>query len=340
MVTVRILLPMIVASCAGCGRSPPASAPIPATGPTATTAGIVQTQTVPSSPCAWLSQSDAEKVVGEALLRAPLRVLSVDDPRPSEEGEACLYELPASGTVTNTAVIRLIPDESGAMQAAFAGMGSLESELKTASSDAGSGPGARFDYVGAMPGGLTALRQGRIAVQMTTSGSMSNQGLALATAMLDRIADLPFALNPEDAAVAPRGPDPCRLITPAEAESVMGHLTVAPYRSRKATALVFGSGASCAYFSGRHRALVVTPKESHSAQLFGMLAGVDVKIARQLKTPATVAAPAGDWDQMTIGPDGTLHVLKGDKMLSVQFSTSPADRDGAAKLVSAALSRF
>ena len=312
MLTARTLWLLIVTFCVGCGRSPPAAAPTPAMPASATPSGVVQTQTVPPSPCAWLLQSDAEKAVGGALLRAPQRVLSVDDPRPSEEGEACLYELPATGTVKNTAVIRLIPDESGAMQAAF----------------------------GAMPGGLTALRQGRIAVQMTTSGSMTNQGLALATAMLGRIADLPFALNPEDAAVAPRGADPCRLITLAEAESVMGHLTVAPYRSRKATALAFGSGASCSYFSGRHRALVVTPKESHSAQLFGMLAGVDVKIARQLKTQATTAAPAGDWDQMTIGPDGTLHVLKGDKMLSVQFNTSPADRDGAAKLVSVALSRF
>ncbi len=340
MLTARTLWLLIVTFCVGCGRSPPAAAPTPAMPASATPSGVVQTQTVPPSPCAWLLQSDAEKAVGGALLRAPQRVLSVDDPRPSEEGEACLYELPATGTVKNTAVIRLIPDESGAMQAAFGGMGSLESELKSAPPGAGSGADARLDYVGAMPGGLTALRQGRIAVQMTTSGSMTNQGLALAAAMLDGIRDLPFALNPEDAAVAPRGPDPCRLITPAEAESVLGPLTVAPYRSRKATALAFGSGASCSYFSGRHRALVVTPKESHSAQLFGMLAGVDVKIARQLKTQATTAAPAGDWDQMTIGPDGTLHVLKGDKMLSVQFNTSPADRDGAAKLVSVALSRF
>ena len=346
MTTVRTVLLVIVASCAGCGRNPPATAPavpVPSgamTNPAATTAGVVQTQTVPSGPCAWLSQSDVEKIVGGALLRAPLRVRSVDDARPTEEGEACLYELPATGSVKNTAVIRLIPDESGAMQAAFTGMGSLESEFKGTPTDANPGPGGRLDYVAAMPGGVTALRQGRIAAQMTTSGSMSDQGLALVTAMLDRLPDLPFVLSPEDAAVAPGGPDPCRLITPAEAEAVLGHLVVAPYRSRKATALVFGSGASCSYFSGRHRALVVTPKESHGAQLFGMLAGVDAKMARTLETSQATSAPTGDWDQMTIGPDGTLHVLKGDKMLSVQFSTSSADRDAAAKLVRVALSRL
>ena len=128
MVTVRTLLLVMIASCVSCSRNPPATVP----SPTATTAGVMQTQTVPSSPCAWLSQSDAEKAVGGALLHAPQRVLSVDNPRPSEEGEACLYELPATGTLKNTAVIRLIPDESGAMQAAFSGMGSVESEFKDA----------------------------------------------------------------------------------------------------------------------------------------------------------------------------------------------------------------
>ncbi len=245
MATVRTFWLVIVASCVGCGRSPPTTAPSPATHPTATTADVVQTQTVASSPCAWLLQSDAEKVVGSALLHAPLRVLSVDDPRPSEEGEACLYEFPDSGTGKNTVIIRLIPDESGAMQTAFAGMGSVESEFKGAHPEVGSGPGGRLDYVDVIPGGMTALRQGRIAVQMTTSGLMSQQGRLLVTAMLDRIPDLPFVLSPDDAAVAPRGPDPCRFVTAAEAASILGPLIVAPYRSRKATALVFGSGGSC-----------------------------------------------------------------------------------------------
>ena len=343
MATTRTLLLMIVVLCASCGRSPSATAPALAgamTNAAATTAAVVQTQTVPSDPCAWLSQSDAEKIIGGGLVRAPLRVSSVDDLRPSEQGEACLYELPPTGTVKNTAVIRLIPDESGAMQAAFLGMGSVESELKSVPNDPGSGASGRLDYVSAIPGGVTALRQGRITVQMATFGSMSDQGLALVTAMLDRIPDIPFVLSPNDAAVAASGPDPCRFITPKEAESVLGRLTVAPYRSRKATALAFGSGASCSYFSGRHRALVVTPKEKHGAQLFGMLAAVDAKMARTLKASESKSAATGDWDQTTIGPDGTLHVLKGDKMLSVQFATSAIDRDGAARLVSVALSRF
>lgn len=41
-----------------------------------------------------------------------------------------------------------------------------------------------------------------------------------------------------------------------------------------------------------------------------------------------------------IGVDGTLHALKGDKMLSVQFTTSSAGLDAAAKLVSVALARL
>ncbi len=340
MTTVRTLMFVAIAACAGCGRGTPAAPPHPAVGSAAETTTVVKTQTVPSSPCAWLSQADAEKIAGSALLRAPRRVLSAENPQPSDAGEACLYEFPADGLERNTISIQLIPDESGAMQTAFAGMGDVEKEFKSAPHDAGADPAGHWDYIGAIPGGLTALRQGRIAVQMTTSSSVSDKGLALAAGMLDHIPDLPFVLSPEDAAVSAPAPDPCRLITRAEAESVLGHLIVAPYRSRKATALAFGGGGSCSYFSQQHRALVVTPKESHGAQLFGMLRGVDAKVARRLHTPKPTDVPAGDWDQMSIGVDGTLHALKGDKLLSVQFTTSSADLDATAKLISIALARL
>jgi hypothetical protein len=187
---------------------------------------------------------------------------------------------------------------------------------------------------------LTALRQGRIAAQMSATAQIGDSALALVTTMLDRIADLPFVLNQEDATVPERDPDPCRLITRAEAEAVLGPLIVAPYRSRKATALAYGSGGSCSYYSAHHRALVLTPKESHGAQLFGMLGGAEAKVARQLHTPGSVDAATGDWDQMSMGVDGALHALKGDKMLSVQFITSPADQTATAKLLALALPRL
>jgi hypothetical protein len=71
-----------------------------------------------------------------------------------------------------------------------------------------------------------------------------------------------------------------------------------------------------------------------------MLGGSEVKVARQLHTPKSGGDLVGDWDQISVGVDGTLHALKNDKMLSVQFITSPADLDAAAKLIAMALARF
>jgi hypothetical protein len=43
---------------------------------------------------------------------------------------------------------------------------------------------------------------------------------------------------------------------------------------------------------------------------------------------------------MSMGVDGALHALKGDKMLSVQFITSSADQAVTAKLLALALPRL
>jgi hypothetical protein len=333
----RLML-LAIAVCGGCGHdAPPAAAP--AVPGRAAAAIVVQTQVAAPTPCAWLPSADVQKVVESGLAQAPQRVLSAENPRPAGTGEACLYEFADSGAGKNTIVVQLIPDESGAMQTAFQGMGNVEKEFKTPRTT-DTGPASRWDFDSVLPGGLTALRQGRIAAQVSSTATMADKALALVTTMLDRIADLPFVLNQQDATVPGRDPDPCRLITRAEAEAVLGPLIVAPYRSRKATALAYGSGGSCSYYSAHHRALVLTPKESHGAQLFGMLGSAEAKVARQLHTPGSVDAATGDWDQMSMGIDGALHALKGDKMLSVQFITSPADQAATAKLLALALPRL
>jgi hypothetical protein len=337
MILTRALTALALAACISCGHETAARqavADVPPAHPT----GIPTTQTVPSNPCAWLPQPVAEKIMGETLARAPLRVFSAENSRPSDMGDACLYEPGSASDAPKAVIIQLIADESGAMQTAFAGMGNVEKEFRGTSADLNAA--SAWDYVGAMPGGLIALRRGRVAVQMTASASMSDKGFALATAMLQHMLDIPFASGSGDAAVPAQGPDPCRLVTRAEAEALLGSLIVAPYRSRKSTALAYGSGGSCSYFTGQHRALVVTPKESHGAQLFSMLGGSEAKVGGLLHTPNATRAPAGDWDRMSIGIDGTLHALKNDKMLSVQFITSPADLNAAAKFVAIALARF
>lgn len=333
---IPALVLMAITLCAGCERSaPPSAAPR-----VAASGSAVQVQVVAASPCAWLALPEVEKIIGSEQIPPPLRVLSAENPRPSEMGEACLYQFPDTGAAKNTIAVQFIPDESGAMQAAFGAMGNVEKEFRNGTGVTDLKPAGHWDFIEVLPGGLTALRQGRISAQVTATGSMAEKGLLLATAMLDHLTDLPFVTDPLDVAVPAHAPDPCRLITRAEAEAVLGTLIVAPYRSRKATALAYGSGGSCSYLTAHHRALVLTPKESHGAQLFGMLGGTDAKVARQLHSSNSVEVASGDWDQLSVGVDGALHALKGDKMLSVQFITSTADQAATAKLLALALPRL
>jgi hypothetical protein len=227
------------------------------------------------------------------------------------------------------------------MQAAFGAMGNVEAEFTH--KDAAHRDtliDGRWDFVSEIPGGLTAARAGRIAVELVTPPGRSKEGLALAGAILDRVPDLPFTGDPADPSAPPRDPDPCALITRAEAEAVLGPLAVAPYASSKNSALVFGSGASCSYYSGKHRALVVTTMPRHGAEFFRMMGGVDAMVASHLGGSQAPDTLEGNWDAIAIGADGALHALKGDKMLMMQYKTSSADFEGAVKLASAALARF
>lgn len=304
------------------------------------TAPVVQAQIVPSDPCGWISQADAEKALGEPLLRAPIRVRSAETPRAAPDGSACRYDLKSSGPLERNVAIELQPDESGVMQAAFMSLGRVEKELQGSEANGDTLLDGRWDFVSAIPGGLTAAKTGRIGVLMITSLDVTRQGMALAGAIVDRIPDLPFAIDPADPAIRPEGPDPCGLITRAEAEAVLGPLVVAPYRSRKSSALVYGSGPSCAYFTGKHRAIVVTPRWRNGPNMFQMLGSVSAVVAGTLGDTAAPETIEGNWDQLATGQDGTLHVLKGEKMLSVRSKASAASYANAVQLARAALARF
>ena len=311
-----------------------------AAAPSPSSAAVVQAQSAPSDPCGWITRADAEKALGEPLTDAPTRVRSTETPVEAANGSACRYDLASTGPVKRSVAIALSPDESGAMQAAFMGMGSVEEEFKGKEARGDTLVAGRWDFESAIPGGLTAAKQGRISVMVFGSMGTADLGLALAAAMVDRIPDLPFAEDPADPAVPPQGVDPCALITRAEAEAVMGPLRVAPYRSRKNTALVYGSGPSCSYFTGKHRALVVTPMYRLGADMFRMMGGADRLVAGKLGGTAAPDTLEGGWDQLGVGSDGTLHVLKGDKMLSLQFKASAASYENAITLVRSALTRF
>jgi hypothetical protein len=338
-----IFVAAVVLSAAKCGGD--ASATAAAGGSAAPVAAasrptVVRSQSANRNPCSWISRGDAQKALGDSVIVEPVRVKSADNIVRSDKGYACLFELPPQGSIKQIVSIAITPDESGAMQTAFVGMGNVEEEFKSTEARHDTLIDGRWDFVSGIPGGLTATRSGRIAMELFTPTGKVKPALALAAAMLDGIPDVPFTGDSTDPYTPPRVPDPCALLTRKEAEAVLGPLPVAPYASSKGTALVYGAGASCAYYSGKHHALVITPMLRHGAEFFKMMGGVDAQVAAKTGGSRAPDTLEGNWDALSVGSDGALHALKGDKMLTVQYKTSSTDFDGAVKLVRAALARL
>lgn len=304
-----------------------------------------QTASVPKfqvnrAPCDWITRADAEKALGEPLVADPVRVRSADNTVPQADGDGCLYELKGTSELSKREVsIALDIDDAGGIQAGFSGVRDVQAVFKDKLSHGDSLVGGRWDYVSGVPGGLTMARVGRIVTQVSAYGEME-KGMALASAIMDRVEDEPFADNPTDPAAAPSGSDPCALISRQEAEAVLGPLTMAPYRSRESTALAYGNGPSCSYFTGKHRVLVVTPTYDGGAMQYKMMAGVSGMVSGVLGGGNAPDTSKGPWDKMATGATGALDFLKGDTMVELQYKASPTDYNGAVKLARVAAARL
>jgi hypothetical protein len=178
---------------------------------------------------------------------------------------------------------------------------------------------------------------------------------ALATRVRDALPDLPFPVPPDPdlermarAAGAPLdaepvGPDPCSLLSPGEAEAVLGKLVVPPYRSAGDTPLALRSGASCTYLTAGHRAFTVLPHWDSGKMLFRMARGVGGLVGRVAPDDTAAAADTleGPWEEAAAnGSTGQLFFLKNDRMLEIMFVTSSTDRVGALRLARAAMERL
>ncbi len=309
------------------------------------TSGAKQSASIPKVqynrvPCDWITRAEAEKVLGEPLISDPVRVRSAENAVPQADGDGCLYEMKQTSEFAKRVVaIQMELDDAGAIQAGFSGVPDLQAVFKDKESKGDSLVNGRWDYVSGIPGGLTMAREGRITAQIFAFGEM-DRGMALAAAIMDKIADLPFAKDPADLTAPKSDPDPCALITRQEAEAVLGPLNMPPFRSRESTALAHANGSSCSYFTGKHRVLVVTPTYSGGAMQYKMMAGVGSMVSSVLggaKGPDTLA---GKWDAITTSATNTLVFLKGDQMVDLQFKSSSTDYNGAVKLARAAAARL
>lgn len=315
----------------------------------------------PASPCDWIPASEVEAVVGK--LNGP--------PRKHEGG--CFYPLPVDSlTLARRAKARQVQaaleragmksdwpaepeDTGGVLIHVEVGVGAEERPSELAFATLGSWVGddsllatkvsvGGWDYRRSLPGKPNFYgRAGTVMVVVEggTYGMEDTTMATLAARVRDRIPDLPFpARNP--AASMPPGPDPCAVLSRAEAEAVLGPLVVGPYRVRQGGALADPRGESCAYYSGNHRALVLTPHftdgagEMRSVRARGGL-GLAGVVDRAAEGADTLEGP---WDEIAIGVYGQLAMLKGSRMLEIAYLTSATDIPGAIRLARSALPRL
>ena len=311
----------------------------------------------PDDPCQWLSPDEVQSILG-SFSAPPVRVRPGQDPTPDAYGTGCLYTLavqPQMGTGTVTLSVSLSGGEAADLvsNAAASMFGAAPTPV---GADTGAAASSGWDHQTRL--GTTWLgRIGHIGVQVDR-GSFEipdDKARQLAAAARDKMADRPFA-NPVDPMLdsiltlagssprqPPQTPDPCALLTRAEAEAVLGPLTVPPYRSAGNSPLWDAHGESCSYFTGNgHRALTIMPTWSQGQMTFKMAAGMGGMVANATGVDAGMAADTleGPWDDVMQDMHGLLRFLKADRMLEVSWVASSTDRAGALRLAAAAVGRL
>lgn len=311
----------------------------------------------PDDPCQWLSAEEVQSILG-SFSAPPVRVRPGENPTPDAYGTGCLYALPLQPQMGEGTVTLSVALHSGAaadlVSSASRSLFGVPPDSMTGNGSVSSNSG--WDHETQL--GTTYLaRIGHVGVQVDrgTFEIPNEKAKQLAAAARDKMADRPFA-NPVDpmldsvlkmAGSPPRapaqGPDPCALLTRAEAEAVLGPLTVPPYRSAGGSPLWDANGESCSYFTGNgHRALTIMPIWSQGKVTFQMGAGMGGLAANVTGVDEGVAADTleGPWDDVTQDMFGTLRFLKGDRMLEVTWVPSNTDRAGALRLAAIALGRL
>jgi hypothetical protein len=320
-----------------------------------------QLGTRPASACGWISVEDVEAVVGKLNGEPreqdggcfyPLPVDSItiarrvqaEKMRASLEKAGYKSDWPAEPEDTGGVVIHVsvgVGPEERPAEMAFATVGSwVGDDSLLAAQKAADGWDYRRRMIGkpnfwGRAGTLMVVVEGR------TFGMKDSALATLATRVRDRVPDLPFA-DPSASSVVPPGTSPCTVLSTGEAEEVLGKLMVPPYRVREGGALADPAGDSCAYFTGKHRALVITPHvvggldEMRYVRSGGGLAAIGM-VDREAVGADTLEGP---WDEAAIGVNGELGVLRGDRLLKIAYLTSSTDLPGAMRLAAPALRRL
>lgn len=337
--------------------------------PSASTQNVVSP---PTDPCGWITVAEIEGVIGKldgppkpdgigCWYHVPIDSSTAEWTR-MREIQARLREMPG---YQEDAFRDMALDRPGLFLGVDLTGGILEDRAVAAAVDHMAGwmagdspmsedaerdeapvPPAGWDDVGSPLGraGFTGrVGHVKVLVELQNLRLPAEAVEALAVRVRDRLPDLPFA-HPYAGVPGspPSGPDPCSVLTRTEAEGVLGRLTVPPYRSRDGSALADPAGASCAYLTPGHHALVVTPEWSYGRTALEATRGVGDLIGSLVNMPGVVADTLeGPWDDAaTDAATGDLLFLKGDRLLQIGFATSSTDAAGAVRLARVALDRM
>jgi hypothetical protein len=149
--------------------------------------------------------------------------------------------------------------------------------------------------------------------------------------------------------------DPCNLLDPKEVEAVLGtHLATPPYRSGNATAGPSPSGNECVYEAGNFRYITLEVVYEGGAQQYsmtGMVKGLmksgggKEDIANNAKKNFRLddgSELTGEWDEASLTPMNCciFSGLRGDQLITIDFTASRATLRQAATLVDGAYKRM
>lgn len=307
----------------------------------------VQTQPADRDPCTWMTQAEVEAITG-LLERAPFRNHGSEEMKPEPDGETCAYVVPSkNGSSIPSGVYVEVATHDGTQITAGV-MGALRATagwLPPGYNPGDTGLAGPWDQAAGFGKRLFTARQGDAAVMLTGLGwGLPKEQLGtLAARMLAKIPDLPTAApaiaeGREQEEEPAR--DPCSLVTAAEAEAVLGKLTVPPYASRTSTSMASARGGSCSYRTAKHHVLVLSPTWEGGKMEIKLAGFTAQQTAKVLGGTSETDTLDGPWDQVAGGALGEVYFLKGDALVSMQYNTSSTDIAGAVSLARVALANL
>lgn len=148
--------------------------------------------------------------------------------------------------------------------------------------------------------------------------------------------------------------DPCNLLEPKEVEAVLGApLAVPPFRSSNGAVDPMPTGESCVYETANFRSIVLDVTYEGGARVYSMTgmvknlmkSGGTAEIANNVKKNFKLddgTEIVGAWDEASLTPMNCciFNALRGDQLITIDFTASSATLRQAATLVDSAYKRM